>query len=232
MEEGDVLEGAHREADLLEQMPLLGRRESEKERLASCLRLPRRARVAIRRHPPRKAPVQMLRAAQAPQDYTSAAKTLRCQGCDSTVPRPQTHKVSPPGPETFNHQVGVDVFEIVDSVGMRFSILNAVCLGTTHNQAWMVRESETFGSPSSHACLRAFVHGWTRWAGWPRLVQCDRGTHTRGVFGSTLAKKDVVIRLAGLEASEQIGRERRGAMLKKMMSKVTKDTLQAENRWT
>ena len=98
-------------------------------------------------------------------------------------------------------------------------------MGATYDQAWIVLESESLGSPSSHACLRAFVHGWTRWAGWPTLVRCDRGTHNRGVFGSTLAKNGVAIRPAGLEAPEQIGRvERRGAMLKKMMSKVIKDT--------
>ena len=61
-------------------------------------------------------------------------------------------------------------------------------------------------------------------SGW-LAFRCDRGTHNRGVFGSTPAKNDVVIRLAGLEASEQIGRlERRGPMLKKMMSKVITDT--------
>ena len=50
MEEGgDAPEEADREADLLEQIPLPGNREPEKERLASWLRLPRRARVAIRR---------------------------------------------------------------------------------------------------------------------------------------------------------------------------------------
>ena len=115
--------------------------------------------------------------------------------------------------------------EIVDSVGMRFSILSAVCMGATYDRAWSVSESESLGSPSSHACLRAFIHGWTRWAGWPKFVRCDRGTHTRCVFGSTLAKNGVAIRPARLEAAEQIGRvERRGAMLRKMMSKVIKDT--------
>ena len=198
MEEGgDVLDEADREADLLEQIPLPGHPESEKERLASWLRLPRRARLAIRRlhrnlrHLPKEALVQMLRAARAPQDSINAAKTFRCQGCDNTKPRPQTHKVSPPRPYMFIHEVGIDVFEIVDSVGMRFSILNAVCVRTTYDQAWIVRESETLGSPSSHACLRAFVHAWTRWAGWPRLVRCDRGTHNRGIFSSTLAKNGV-----------------------------------------
>ena len=126
---------------------------------------------------------------------------------------------------TFHHEVGVDVFEITDSVGIRFSILNAVCMRTTYDQAWIGRESESLGSPSSHACLRALVHGWTRWTGWPKLVRCDRGTHNRGVFGSTFTKNGVVIRLAGLEVPEHIGRvERRGAMLKRMMSKVIKDT--------
>ena len=156
-----------------------GHPESEQKRLASWLRLPRCARVAIRRlqrnlrHLPREALVQMLRAARGPQHYIIAAKTFRGQGCDNTRPRPQTHKVSPPRPYAFNHEVVVDVFEIVDSVGMRFSILTAVCMGTTYDQAWIVRESDTVGSPSSHACLRAFVHGWTRWAGWPELVRCE-----------------------------------------------------------
>ena len=101
--------------------------ESEKERLASWLRLLRRVRVAISwlhrnlRHLPKEALVQMLRAARAPQEHISAARTLRCQGCDNVKPKPQTHKVSPPRPYTFNHEVGVDVFEIVDSVGMHFS---------------------------------------------------------------------------------------------------------------
>ena len=205
VEGGDALEEADREADLLEQMPLTGHPESEKERLASWLRLPRRARVAIRR-----------------LHYINAAMTFRCQGCD-TRPRPQTHKVSPPRPDVFNHEVGVDVFEIVDSVGMRFSILNAVCMGITHDQAWIVRRSVNLGSPSSHACLRAVVHGWT---GWPEVVRCDRGTYNRSVIGSTLTKNGVAITPAGLEAPEQIGRvERRGAMLKKMMSKVIKESM-------
>ena len=57
-------------------MPLPGHRESEKERLASWLRLPRRGRVAIRRlhrnlrHLPKEALVQMSRAARPPQDFS------------------------------------------------------------------------------------------------------------------------------------------------------------------
>ena len=82
-EEGDVLDETDREANLLEQIPLLGHPESENERPASWLRHPRRARVAIRRlhqnlrHLPREALVQMPRSARAPQDYVNAAKTFR-----------------------------------------------------------------------------------------------------------------------------------------------------------
>ena len=92
---------AGREADLLEQMPLLDHPESDKERLASWLRPPRRARVAIRqlhrnlRSLSRETLVQMSRAVRAPQNCINAAKTFRCQGCDNTRPTPQTHKVSP-----------------------------------------------------------------------------------------------------------------------------------------
>ena len=129
-ERGEVLDEADLEADLLDWIPVPGHPESEKERLASWLRLPRRARSAIRRlhrnlrHLPREAPVQVLRAARAPQDYICAAKTFRCQGCDNSKPRPQTHKASPPRPCTFNHEVGVDVFEVVDSI---VALLNPEC---------------------------------------------------------------------------------------------------------
>ena len=203
MEEGgDALEEADREAQWLEQMPLLGHPESDKERMTSWLRLPRRARVAIRRYI---AICDMYRGNHSCRCYVllelhktiSMLQRLRCQGCDNKKPRPQTHKVSPPRRYTFNHEVVVDGFEIVDSVGMRFSISSAVCMETTYDQAWIVRESEN---------LRSFVHGWTRWAGWPNLVRCDRRTHNRGVLGSILAKNGVAIGLARLEAPEQIGR--------------------------
>ena len=74
--------------------------------------------------------------------------------------------------------------------------------------------------------------GWL--VGFSLLAAIEEHT-ARGAFGSTLAKNDVAIRLAGLDAPEQIGRvERRGAMLKKddfEKSSRTR-TLEAENRWT
>ena len=77
-------EEANREADLREQIPLLGHPESEKERLASLLGLPRAARVAIRRlhrnlrHLPKEALTQMLRAARAPTRLYQSRRQERC----------------------------------------------------------------------------------------------------------------------------------------------------------
>ena len=95
-------------------------------------------------------------------------------------------------------------------------------MGTTFDQAWIAREN--LGSPSSNVYEHSYIAGRVGPAGLS-FVRCDRGTHNRGVFGSTLSKSGVAIRPAGLEAPEQIGRvERRGSLLLKMMSKVIKDT--------
>eukprot|EP00973_Karenia_brevis_P095289 12426664-Karenia_brevis.AAC.1 len=85
-----------------------------------------------------------------------------------------------PKPCEFNHEVGVDALDIKDTRGRLYNILNAADYGTTFQQAWIVREADVHGNPSSSSCLKAFVHGWTRWAGWPEKVACDRGTHNRG----------------------------------------------------
>ena len=100
------------------------------------------------------------------------------------------------------------MLEVKDSAGKIFDILNIVDYGTTFEQAFIVRESEVNGVPSSSKCLEAFVNGWVRPFGWPKSVAVDRGTHNRGVFNQTLSKKGVRVRPAGLESPEQIGRVR------------------------
>ena len=104
------------------------------------------------------------------------------------------------------------MFEIADSVGMRFSILNPVCMGATYDQAWIARESEA-SDPRRH--MRVYEHSYM--AGRLGPAGLNLFAATEGVFGSTHTKNGVaMIRLAGLEAPEQIGRvERRGAMLKR-----------------
>ena len=97
-------------------------------------------------------------------------------------------------------------------------------MGTTYDQAWILRESDTRFSIVT--CTSASFRSWLDALGWSAQACSLRpGNTTRGVFSLTLAQNGVAIRPAGLEAPEQIGRvERRGDMLKKMMSKVTKDT--------
>ncbi len=56
---------------------------------------------------------------------------------------------------------------------------------------------------------------WVSWAGWPKIVTTDRGTHDKGVFIHTLAKDAVYVRHVGLESLEHRGRgERHGDMFK------------------
>ena len=154
-----------------------------------------------------------------------AARRHRCDVCEQQKPRQPTHKVSAPKPYTFNHEVGVDVFEVKDSQGHYFDVLNCVCMGTTFQQAFIVRDGNTNGVPKSSDCPKAFYHGWVRPYGLPMGMVMDRGMHNRGVFSTTLQQKGVTFRQAALEAPEQIGRvERRNAMLKHMMQKVIKDT--------
>ena len=133
------------------------------------------------------ATVQMFSAARAPVDCTNAAKHFRRPSCDNTKQKPQRYvqrsKVS-------SHEGGMDVFDVLENVSR---LLNAVCSGSTFKQACIALESESLGSPSSEACLRTFVNGWTRWAGSPKLIRCDAGTHLRGMFGQTLSKQGVAV---------------------------------------
>ena len=117
------------------------------------------------------------------------------------------------------------MLEIKDAAGRYYDILNCVDYGTTFEQAFIVRDADINGTPSSAKCLKEFVRGWTRPFGWPESVAVDRGTHNRGVFNRTLAAKGVRFNPAGLESPEQIGRvERRKQTLKQMMKKVIKET--------
>ena len=219
------------ENELLDSIPLPGNPKSERERREKWNQLPRRVRLAIRRlhrnfkHLPKQAMVAMLRAAKAPKEFIEAAKSFRCDTCAVLHPKPQTHKISAPKPYVFNRDVGIDVFEVLDTEGQRYDILHAVCQGVTYQQGWIVRVADTVGTPSSLSCLKAFTQGWVRCAGWPNFISCDRGMHNRGVFSQTVQANGVRIRPAGLESPEQIGRvERRGDILKKLMKRIIKET--------
>ena len=108
--------------------------------------------------------IQMLRAAWSLHDYITAAKHFRCIW-DNTEEHTQTHQVWPPRPCVFNHEVGINIIEVLDAARKRFSVLNAVCMGTTYDQSVTI----------------------TRWR-YPlgrlvELVRCDQGTRIRGALG-------------------------------------------------
>ena len=63
-------------------------------------------------------------------------------------------------PHSFNHEAGIDVFEIIDSVSKRSSTSDAVCIGAAYDQVWVERKSEC-SFPSFHTSLQAFVCDWS-----------------------------------------------------------------------
>ena len=58
--------------------------------------------------------------------------------------------------------------------------------------------------------------------GWlATTLSCDRGVHNRGVFARTLAQHGVLIRQAGVESPEQVGRvERHGGLFKAVLKRM------------
>ena len=131
-----------------------------------------------------------------------------------------------PKDNVFSRNLGIDVLEIKDVVDEPYLCLNILDLGTTFQQVVLLRQGH--GSPSSRECLDSFVSLWVGWAGWPQTLSCDRGVHNRGVFARTLAQHGVLIRQAGVESPEQIGRVERHGGLFKAVLKLVDDSL--ENR--
>ena len=160
--------------------------------------------------------VQILRAARAPPEYIQACRHFRCDACEDNKPKHQSTKVALPKDYVFGRNLGIDVLEVKDVVDEPYLCLNILDLGTTFQQVVLLRQGH--GSPSSRECLDSFVSLWVGWAGWPQTLSCNRGVHNGGVFARTLAQHGVLIRQAGVESPEQIGRvERHGGLFKAVL---------------
>ena len=107
VDDEDIAAGADedliQEREMLEELPLPGRNESEVERKREWLKLPRPARAAIRRmhnqfgHKLKEPLIEILRASNAPEAYVQAAKHFRCADCDRDKVLPvQIPKVAMP----------------------------------------------------------------------------------------------------------------------------------------
>ena len=124
---------------------------------------------------------------------------------------------------SFGEMVSTDVMEVKDAMEERFHVLHTVCEGTTF-QAGEILGVAT-GVPSSRSCLEAFLRYWTVWAGFPRVMKVDRGTHNRGVFSAELEKLGTEVKSVATEAPYQIGRaERAGGTLKRIMARIIQST--------
>lgn len=120
------------DSELLNSLPLEGFPVEEAERRKMWSRVPRKARIAIRRlrnmlgHKPKDVMIQNLKGAKADPELALAAKHFKCDACSTSHEGDETHPVSAPPRFEFNHTVTVDVFETHDDEGNRHSWLSIV----------------------------------------------------------------------------------------------------------
>ena len=248
-EEGETLDAIHSPADLgsadresiektveheetLEQLEKEANPEQEKVRRAEWRRLTKAERVGIRRlhhmtsHATKPQMMRMLKYANAARHVVRAVKhfrIFRCPSCDRIEPEKQPQAVKPLDPYAFNETTGMDIFTIQDAFGDSFQILHIMCTGTNLHCAEVIGPSQ--GVFSCSKCLQSILRIWVNWAGMPRYMLFDRGTHNRGIMMTELEKRGCTFRMIGLEAPYQLGKiERAGGVLKSMCFK--------HGRWT
>ena len=227
---GGALTPDEREQLILEQFPFPGTPSNEAERRAAWRTIPQRVRVAIRRlhrsfgHLPNKILEQILKQARASKEFIEAARLYRCKVCLDTAPVPRHHPVTGDSlyPKEFNHTVGMDALEIKDFNGVRYTAINIVDMGTNFQQLVLVKTGG--GNPSARQCVKALTDRWVSWAGHPRVVATDRGTHFKGEFAQYLSQNGIAHKNAPLESPQTIGKvERHGGLAKAIIRKVVQD---------
>ena len=123
-------------------------------------------------HEPKSVMLHILKGSRADPTLIEGVKHFRCPDCPEEHTRAQPVKA--PSLYIFGYELVVDVFETSDDANVRFSCLSCVCNGTTFHRVWMVREGGD--QPKSSKCLSKFLNGWVAWAGWPKVLTCDKGT--------------------------------------------------------
>eukprot|EP00438_Fugacium_kawagutii_P009145 Skav206186 [mRNA] locus=scaffold1844:100592:105303:- [translate_table: standard] len=214
-----------REEMFVDEIDIPGLPPDETERRRLWKQLPQRVRIGVRRlhrafgHVPKNTLINLLRAAKVRKEFIDAVKVHRCEICEKTGPKKPTHKTQLPSEYTFNHTLGIDILEVLDSKGEKYQVLNMVDIGTTFQLSEIIKVGA--GQPSSKACLDALIKRWFSWAGLPVQVLCDRGLHNRGVLQKYLDEVGVQVKHVALESPESLGRvERHGGLMKAMFRKV------------
>eukprot|EP00435_Cladocopium_sp_Y103_P068333 s119_g31.t1 len=213
------------EETIIDEVDVPGLPLDEVERRRQWRKLPQRVRIGIRRlrrqfgHVPQNTLIHLLRSAKVNKDFIAAAKLHRCPTCEQTAQRKPTHKTSLPSDFSFNHTLGIDLFEVRDSIGNKFQVLNMVDVGTSFQLTEVIKVGA--GQASSKDCLTALEKRWVSWAGHPMNLVCDRGLHNRGILAQYMNEHNIQVYHAPLESPESIGRvERHGGLAKAMYRKV------------
>jgi len=81
-------------------------------------------------HMPKTVLKQILKTSKAPPEFVEAVENMRCDPCIISAKPAQTSKVGPPKPYVFNHEVGVDVFDLHDCEGKSHLFLKILDQGT------------------------------------------------------------------------------------------------------
>ena len=209
MDQGDQSEELISEQTLLDTVYVPGLPQQGVECCAAWRKLPQRVRVAVRRlhrqfgHCPRDVMIKLLRAARVNRSYIEAVRLHRCNTCEDNTNRPRSHKISLPYEYRFNACLGVDLLEVSDAAGARYTVLNMVDMGTTFQQLHVIREGK---NATSSQVLKALCDRWIAWAGHPKQLLTDRGLHFRDVLYRYLSGHGVQVHTALLETPEAIGR--------------------------
>ena len=214
---------------LIDEVEIPGLPQDEAERRRQWRKLPASARIAVRRlhrqfgHVPRQTMIHLLRAARVRSEFTDPVKLHRCPTCEETSHKRNAHKTALPHNYSFNHSLGIYVFEVVDMSGSKFQVVNMVDLRTTFQLCEVVRCGA--GQPSSSECLKALQKRWFSWCGHPMNLMNDRGLHNRGVLAKYMDEHGIQVYHSPLEAPENIGRvERHGGIAKALFRKVSRET--------
>ncbi|CAE7872695.1 Mfsd6, partial [Symbiodinium necroappetens] len=146
---------------------------TEEERTVKAI--PVAVRQAVRRlheNTGHRSPLRLARAlviAGAPPEAILAAKQLKCSLCDERRPPKVQRPASLPGPREIGDQVGIDIFDVFDGVGTRFSVLHAVDAATRFQMAVLVERK------ASEEVVNFIRERWAPVFGVPRTLVCDQG---------------------------------------------------------
>ena len=165
-EDGKPLSAREQEELMLDQLALPGADMTEQKRRQLWRALPQRTRIAIRRlhrqfgHPAPSTLKNILKAGKASKELIEAARLVRCQSCEDTAPRPRDHPVGNSNFQyEFNAMLGLDVTEMKDYAGNKYSILTMLDISTGFHLSEVVKEGG--GMPTSEACAQAILRRWT-----------------------------------------------------------------------